>query len=66
MNNVISFCDYRQKKLDKIARDSKNRRRVIDYFLKDLDISKEYSYNVENDIYETDTINFTIDWDSDD
>jgi hypothetical protein len=66
MNNVISFCDYRQKKLDKIALDSKNRRRVIDYFLKDLDINKEYSYNIENDIYETDTINFTIDWDSDD
>jgi len=72
MSNVISLCDYRQKKLDELASYTRAKRRFIDEFVRDLEMSKEMSYNVNDDWkwledeYSMDTITFSIDIDDDD
>jgi len=69
MNNVISLCDYRQKKLDELASYTRTKRSFIDKFVRDLEMSKEMSYNVNDDWewleneYSIDTITFSIDVD---
>jgi len=69
MNNVISLCDYRQKKLDELASYTRTKRSFIDKFVRDLEMSKEMSYNVNDDWkwleneHSIDTITFSIDVD---
>lgn len=71
MSNVISLCDYRQKKLDELASYTRAKRRFIDEFVRDLEMSKEMSYNMNDDWkwledeYSMDTITFSIDIDDD-
>jgi hypothetical protein len=71
MSNVISLCDYRQKKLDELASYTRAKRRFIDEFVRDLEMSKEMSYNTNDDWkwledeYSMDTITFSIDIDDD-
>lgn len=71
MSNVISLCDYRQKKLDELASYTRAKKRFIDEFVRDLEMSKEMSYNTNDDWkwledeYSMDTITFSIDIDDD-
>jgi hypothetical protein len=65
MSNVISLCDYRQKKLDELASYTRAKRRFIDEFVRDLEMTKEMSYNVTEG-YDLDTTTFSLDLEFDD
>lgn len=65
MSNVISLCDYRQKRLDEIAAHARAKRKFIDDFVKELEMTKEMSYNVTEG-YDLDTTTFSLDLEFDD